>query len=176
MDAVRNWDAVLGWDADQLEAVMGLPPGQTGEELVRRDRGIDVVVIPGVADEQLQIQQYADDTIVCVFNGFHAAGSCDTTPNLQDTRFHPCSCDYPPNPWETQGVQYEGGAVLGPIVVQEAATDVVPESHGTLKADPRAAGASEAQLMAGVVAVVGLVCMIVLGTVLVWRRYKPIAL
>ncbi|KAJ8335763.1 hypothetical protein SKAU_G00391050 [Synaphobranchus kaupii] len=66
---------------------------------------------------------------------------------------------------------YESTAVLGPIVVQEA-TNNMPESHSTLKAE----GTSEAVVMAGVVAAVGLVCMIVLGTVLVWRRYKPIVL
>ncbi|KAJ8380475.1 hypothetical protein SKAU_G00012530 [Synaphobranchus kaupii] len=93
-----------------------------------------------------------------------ACSCCDTTCSVRKGR----SVD--------SEVQYEGVAVLGPFVVQEAAPDVVPESHGTLKADHSTAGASEAQLMAGLVAVVGLVCMIVLGTVLVWRRYKPIAL
>ncbi|XP_035243668.1 zona pellucida sperm-binding protein 3-like isoform X1 [Anguilla anguilla] len=72
-------------------------------------------------------------------------------------------------------VQYEGSAVLGPIVVQEATKDVVPELHGSLKVDHWSEGSS-AVLMVGVAAV-GLVCMIVLGTVLVWRRYyKPMVL
>ncbi|XP_035248070.1 zona pellucida sperm-binding protein 3-like [Anguilla anguilla] len=72
-------------------------------------------------------------------------------------------------------VQYEGDAVLGPIAVQEATKDV-QQSTGTLKADHRAEGASEAVFMAAVVAAVALVCMIVLVTVLAWRRYKPITL
>ncbi|XP_035248068.1 zona pellucida sperm-binding protein 3-like isoform X1 [Anguilla anguilla] len=71
------------------------------------------------------------------------------------------------------GAQYEGGAVLGPIVIQEASKDV-PESPGTLTADHRAGGSSEAVIMAAVMAAVGLACMIVLATVLVWRRYKPV--
>nr|BCD71174.1 egg envelope protein [Nettastoma parviceps] len=73
------------------------------------------------------------------------------------------------------GTQYEGRAVLGPIVIQEAAEHFVPESHGTLKIDHRAGGPSEAVVMAGVIAAVGLICMIMLGTVLLWR-YKPIVL
>ncbi|KAJ8249099.1 hypothetical protein GJAV_G00231160 [Gymnothorax javanicus] len=66
-------------------------------------------------------------------------------------------------------VQYEGNAVLGPILVQEA--EDVPESHRPLKAD-HPAGASEAVLVAGVMAAVGMVCIIVLGTMLMWRQHK----
>ncbi|XP_064169152.1 zona pellucida sperm-binding protein 3-like isoform X1 [Anguilla rostrata] len=69
------------------------------------------------------------------------------------------------------GIQYEGGAVLGPILVQEAVQDV-PESISPLNADHQAEGASEVVFMAGVMAAVGLVCIIALGMVLVWRRYK----
>ncbi|KAJ8352349.1 hypothetical protein SKAU_G00238250 [Synaphobranchus kaupii] len=74
--------------------------------------------------------------------------------------------------------QYRGTAFLGPIVVQQPATDIMPESASTpFKAeDNRAAGvSSEALFIAGVVAAVGLVCMIVLVTVL-WRRFKPTVL
>ncbi|KAJ8368899.1 hypothetical protein SKAU_G00089270 [Synaphobranchus kaupii] len=73
------------------------------------------------------------------------------------------------------GAQYAGTAVLGPIVVQEATKDV-PESHSRVKADDRAEGPSEAMIIAGVMAAVGFVCMIVLGTLLVQRRYKPLVL
>nr|BCD71176.1 egg envelope protein [Ophichthidae sp. und] len=69
-------------------------------------------------------------------------------------------------------VQYEGDAVLGPILFQEADMDIVPESHSSLKADHQE-GATEAVIMAGVMAAVGLGCIIVLGMVLVWRRNKP---
>ncbi|KAJ8260942.1 hypothetical protein COCON_G00166650 [Conger conger] len=68
--------------------------------------------------------------------------------------------------------KFYGRAVLGPIVVQEADTDVMLESHGSLKTDHQAGGGSGAVAMAGVVAVLGLVCLIVLE----WRHYKPIAL
>ncbi|KAJ8337283.1 hypothetical protein SKAU_G00385030 [Synaphobranchus kaupii] len=68
------------------------------------------------------------------------------------------------------GAQYAGTAVLGPIVVQEAAK----ESQSRVKADDRAEGPSEAMIIAGVMAAVGFVCMIVLGTLLVRRRYKPL--
>ncbi|KAJ8342382.1 hypothetical protein SKAU_G00323100 [Synaphobranchus kaupii] len=74
--------------------------------------------------------------------------------------------------------QYRGTAFLGPIVVQQPATDIMPESASTpLKAeDNRAAGvSSEALFIAGVVAAVGLVCMVVLVTVL-WRGFKPTVL
>ncbi|KAJ8407621.1 hypothetical protein AAFF_G00274780 [Aldrovandia affinis] len=72
-------------------------------------------------------------------------------------------------------VQWQGVAVLGPIVVQQvAANDIVPQSQSVLlKAEDHSAGVSEAVVMAGVVAAVGLVCVAVLGTVLVWRRRKP---
>ncbi|KAJ8342387.1 hypothetical protein SKAU_G00323150 [Synaphobranchus kaupii] len=74
--------------------------------------------------------------------------------------------------------QYRGTAFLGPIVVQQPATDIMPESANTpLKAeDNRAAGvSSEALFIAGVVVAVGLVCMIVLVTLL-WRGFKPTVL
>ncbi|KAJ8339451.1 hypothetical protein SKAU_G00362370 [Synaphobranchus kaupii] len=71
-----------------------------------------------------------------------------------------------------KAAQYEGGAVLGPILVQEATQDV-PES---CSADHGAEGSSEAVVMAGVMAAVGLICLIVLGTVLVWRHYKHMVL
>ena len=44
------------------------------------------------------------------------------------------------------GAQYEGSAVLGPIVVQEVAEHFVAESHGTLKTDHRAGGKHLVQL------------------------------
>ncbi|KAJ8339440.1 hypothetical protein SKAU_G00362260 [Synaphobranchus kaupii] len=88
-----------------------------------------------------------------------ACSCCDTSCALRKGR-------------SVSAVQYEGGAVLGPIVIQEATQDVA-ESHS---ADHRAEGSSEAVVMAGVMAAVGLICLIVLGTVLVWRRYKPMVL
>ncbi|KAJ8249100.1 hypothetical protein GJAV_G00231170 [Gymnothorax javanicus] len=66
-------------------------------------------------------------------------------------------------------VQYEGNAVLGPILVQEA-EDAVLESLSSLKADHRPEGASLAVLVAGVMAAVGLVCIIALGMVLIWKH------
>ncbi|KAJ8286357.1 hypothetical protein GJAV_G00037730 [Gymnothorax javanicus] len=68
------------------------------------------------------------------------------------------------------GVQYESTAVLGPIVVQEAAGAVVPESHSSLKADHQAEGTFEVVTMAGVIAAVGLLCMFAVVALLVWRH------
>lgn len=99
-------------------------------------------------------------------------------------------------------VQYSGSAFLGPLVVQMPG-DVLPEPSTPLKAEDHGAtgihpvkdhlefppgkflanalgslsfpGVSpEAVVMAGVVAAVGLACMIVLVTLL--RRFKPTAL
>ncbi|XP_061117845.1 zona pellucida sperm-binding protein 3-like [Conger conger] len=72
-------------------------------------------------------------------------------------------------------IQYEFEAALRPVIFQEATKDAV-ESHNTLKMDHEAQGASEAVFMAGVMAAVALVCIIVLVLVLVWRRYKRVVL
>ncbi|KAJ8407527.1 hypothetical protein AAFF_G00273840 [Aldrovandia affinis] len=66
---------------------------------------------------------------------------------------------------------------VGPIVVQQvAANGMVSQSQSALlMAEDHSAGVSpEAVVMAGVVAAVGLVCVVVLVTVLRWRRRKPI--
>ncbi|KAJ8337280.1 hypothetical protein SKAU_G00385000 [Synaphobranchus kaupii] len=77
--------------------------------------------------------------------------------------------------FSSPGAQYEATAVLGPTVVQEAADDM-PDSYSSLKADDGAEGTSETMVMARVIAAVGQVSMIVLGTVLLWRLYKPLLL
>ncbi|KAJ8407588.1 hypothetical protein AAFF_G00274450 [Aldrovandia affinis] len=73
--------------------------------------------------------------------------------------------------------QWQGDAALGPIIVQQAsANDMMSQSQSVpLKAEAHSAtGVSpEAVVMAGVVAAVGLVCVVVLGTVLLWRLHKP---
>ncbi|KAJ8407592.1 hypothetical protein AAFF_G00274490 [Aldrovandia affinis] len=73
--------------------------------------------------------------------------------------------------------QWQGDAALGPIIVQQvSANDMMTQSQSApLKAEThRAMGMSpEAVVMAGVVAAVGLVCVVVLGTVLFWRQSKP---
>ncbi|KAJ8407530.1 hypothetical protein AAFF_G00273870 [Aldrovandia affinis] len=73
-------------------------------------------------------------------------------------------------------MQWQGDAVLGPIVVQQVATNgIVSQSQSALlMAEDHSAGVSpDAVVMAGVVAAVGLVCVVVLATVLRWRRRKP---
>ncbi|KAJ8337279.1 hypothetical protein SKAU_G00384990 [Synaphobranchus kaupii] len=113
-----------------------------------------------VQDDKLQFQLDAFRWISASGND-QACSCCDTSCVVRKGR----SVD--------SGAQYAGTAVLGPIVVQEAAKDV-PESHSRVKADDRAEGPSEAMIIAGVMAAVGFVCMIVLGTLLVQRRYKPL--
>ncbi|KAG5847602.1 hypothetical protein ANANG_G00127920 [Anguilla anguilla] len=77
---------------------------------------------------------------------------------------------------EPAAAQYSSNAFLGPIIVQKPTNDIMPELSTPLKAeDHRAAGVSpEAVVVAGVVAAVGLVCIVVLVTML--RRSKPTAL
>ncbi|XP_061098191.1 zona pellucida sperm-binding protein 3-like [Conger conger] len=77
---------------------------------------------------------------------------------------------------EPAAAQYSASAFLGPITVQRPTNEVLPKLNTPLKAeDHRAAGLSpDAVVMAGVVAAVGLVCMIVL--VMVLRRSKRTAL
>nr|BAJ61010.1 egg envelope protein [Anguilla japonica] len=93
-----------------------------------------------------------------------ACGCCDTGCSVRKGRS-----------LEPAAAQYSGNAFLGPIIVQKPTNDM-PELSTPLKAeDHRAAGVSpEAVVVAGVVAAVGLVCIVVLVTVL--RRSKPTAL
>ncbi|XP_064168704.1 uncharacterized protein LOC135241879 isoform X5 [Anguilla rostrata] len=79
---------------------------------------------------------------------------------------------------DESAAQWEGDALLGPVTIQQAAaTDLVSESRSSLlKAeDHKATGASPvAIVVAGVTVTVGILCMIVLATVLRWRRRKSL--
>ncbi|XP_064191271.1 zona pellucida sperm-binding protein 3-like isoform X2 [Anguilla rostrata] len=72
--------------------------------------------------------------------------------------------------------QYEGDSALGPIVIQQAsASGLVPaaQSQHLVVEDHRAGGVSEAVVMTGLVAALGLICTLVLVTVLLRRLRKP---
>nr|BAJ61009.1 egg envelope protein [Anguilla japonica] len=77
---------------------------------------------------------------------------------------------------DESAAQWEGDALLGPITIQQAAaTDLVSESRSSLlKAeDHKATGASPVTIVvAGVTVTVGIICMIVLATVLRWGQRK----
>ncbi|KAG9344124.1 hypothetical protein JZ751_012606 [Albula glossodonta] len=73
---------------------------------------------------------------------------------------------------------HEADMVLGPLIVQRVVPDddMVHEfqSNRLTAEDHRAAGVSPvAVVMAGMVAAVGLVCVVVLGAVLIRTRHKP---
>nr|BAJ61008.1 egg envelope protein [Anguilla japonica] len=72
--------------------------------------------------------------------------------------------------------QYEGDSALGPIVIQQAsASGLVPaaQSQHLVVEDHRAGGVFEAVVMTGLGAALGLICTLVLVTVLLWRLHKP---